>query len=93
MPRRRYLHRRSLCCPLRVVLRRPSDLVRNLRRGRCHDVTFNAALPFKKVGKVGMMLSLLFLMNQSLMARITLVVLVSTQQAELAPVGAAALLS
>ena len=42
---------------------------------------------------MGMMLSLLFLMNQSLMAQITLVVLVSTQQAQLTLVGAAALLS
>ena len=56
-------------------------------------MTFDAELPSKEVRKVRAMLLILSLMNQSSMARITMVVLVSTQQAQLAPVGAAALLS
>ena len=51
-------------------------------------MTLDAALASQKVR---MILSLLFLMNQTSMARITLVVLVSTQQAQPTLVGAAAL--
>ena len=50
-------------------------------------------LPSKKGCKVGMTLSLLFLMNETPMTRVTLVVSVSTQQARPAPVGVAARLS
>ena len=92
MPRHRYLHRRGVVLPLRVV-RRPSDLDQNLLRERRHVVTFDAALPLQKVRMVKMILSLLFLMNQTSMARITLVVLMSAKQAQPAPMGAAALLS
>ena len=56
-------------------------------------MTFDADLSSKKVQKVRVMLLILSLMNHSSMARITLVVLASTQQARPAPVGAAALLS
>ena len=56
-------------------------------------MTFDAALPLQKVRMVKMILSLLFLMNQTSMARITLVVLMSAKQAQPAPMGAAALLS
>ena len=86
MPRRRYPHRRGVVLPLRVV-RRPSDLDRNLLQERRH-VVLDAALASQKVR---MILFLLFLMNQTSMARITLVVLVSTQQAQPTLVGAAAL--
>ena len=56
-------------------------------------MTFDAVFTSKKVRMVRMMLFLLSLMDQSSMARVTLVAPVSTQQAQLAPVGAAALLS
>ena len=56
-------------------------------------MTFDAELPSKKVRKVGMMLFLLYLMNRSSIAQVTLVILASTQQAQLALVGAVALLS
>ena len=44
-------------------------------------MTFDAVLPSQKVRMVRMILSLMFLMNQTSMTRITPVVLVSTQQA------------
>ena len=56
-------------------------------------MTFDAVFASKKVRMLRRVLLLLSLMNQSSMARITLVVLVLTHQAQLAPVGAAALLS
>ena len=64
--------------PTSPVVRRPSDLDQNLLRDRRHIVTFDAVLPSLKVRKVGMILSLVFLMNRTSMAGITLVVLVST---------------
>ena len=84
--RRQYLHRRGLVLPLRIV-RRPSDRAPNLLHGRCR-VVLDAALASQKVR---MILSLLFVMNKTSMTRVTLVALVTTQQAQLVPVGAAAL--
>ena len=52
---------------------------------------FVAELPLKKVWMLGMMILLPSQMNQLLMAQITLVVPVLTQQAQPAPVGAAML--
>ena len=54
-------------------------------------MTFDAELPSKEVREVRAMLLILSLMNQSSMARITLVVVASTQQVQPARVGAAAL--
>ena len=79
VPCRRYLHRRGVVLLLSFrVVRRPSDLDLNLLREHRHVVTFDAVLPSLKVRKVGMILSLVFLMNRTSMAGITLVVLVST---------------
>ena len=94
MVRRRFHCRRGRCSALPLhVVRRPSALARNLCRNRGHVVTFDAELPSKKVRQVRAMLLILSLMNQSSMAQITLLVLASTQQAQPALVGAAALLS
>ena len=72
--RRRYMHRQCLVLPLRVV-RRPSNYAPSLLRAS-RRVVLDAALASQKVT---MILSLLFLMNQTSITQVTLVALVTTQ--------------